>query len=117
MLVVENECVVCIDCDDTLVMWSDQFSQPHEGATLFIDPYDNSYNFLKINEKHVALLKKYKGRGYHIKVWSAAGYRWAEAVVRTLGIVDYVDTVETKPLKYVDDLTAEFILGTRVYLK
>lgn len=115
-----SETVVVVDCDDTLCMWSDKFTQPHEGAIPFHDPYDNSTNYLKPHTMHVELIKKYKGRGFHIIVWSAAGCQWAKSVVETLGLTDYVDQIMTKPIKYVDDITDDNrisrILGTRVYI-
>lgn len=117
MIEFENEYVVACDVDDTLVMWEDNFNQPHEGAIEFIDPYDGSKNYLKPHMKHVNLLKKYKGRGMCVMVWSAAGVKWAKAVVNTLGLQDYVDLVITKPSKYIDDLDASQILGNRIYLK
>lgn len=116
MQITETETIVCIDCDDTLCMWDNEFRQPHDGAIAFPDPYDNSINYLKVHQKHVDLIKKYKGRGFYIRVWSAAGYKWAESVVKTLGLEAYVDSIETKPIKYIDDLTGDYVLGTRVYL-
>lgn len=116
MKVTESEMIVVCDVDDTLVMWSDNFTQPHEGAIGFIDPYDNSVNYLTVHQMHVNLLKKYKGRGLFVRVWSAAGYKWAASVVKTLGLEDYVDSVETKPIKYMDDLPGDKVLGARVYI-
>lgn len=125
MIVNENENIVCYDVDDTLVMWDNQrFDTPYdENGVLdpkrrpFIDPYDNSTNYLAPNKKHIALLKKHKGRGCFVVVWSAAGVKWAESVIKELGLESYVDVVTTKPSKYVDDLPGNEILGTRIYLK
>lgn len=117
MKIIENESTVFCDIDDTLVMWSDLFSQPHEGAIPIIDPYDNSTNYLVPHKKHINLLKKYKGRGQSVIIWSAGGYKWALSVVKALGLEEYVDLVMSKPMKYIDDLQASEILGTRLYLK
>lgn len=117
MQIFENEYVVAIDCDDTLVMWDVNHTQPHENSVAFICPYDGSTNHLIPNKKHIDFLKKCKGRGMCIMVWSAGGVLWAEAVINTLGLSDYVDLIITKPSKYVDDLFAKDILGQRVYLK
>lgn len=116
MKINESEVIVVCDVDDTLVMWSDRFTQPHEGATPFLDPYDNSTNYLTVHQMHVDLIKKYKGRGFYIRIWSAAGYKWAASVVKTLGLEEFVDSIETKPMKYVDDLTGDKVLGARVYI-
>ena len=123
MKVNRNETVVCYDVDDTLVIWSGNHHQPHtdefsgKEAVAFKDPYDNSVNYLIPHQRHIELLKKHAGRGYHVIVWSAAGYGWAESVVKTLGLEKYVDQILTKPSKYVDDLQASEILGSRIYLK
>lgn len=115
MKVFENEYVVAFDVDDTLVMW-DEPNIPGVGKTSFVDPYDGTFHYLIPHEKHVNLLKKYKARGMMVMVWSAGGAKWAEAVINTLGLADYVDVIMTKPSKYVDDLQANEVLGQRVYL-
>jgi FMN phosphatase YigB (HAD superfamily) len=111
MKFIDNELVVMFDCDDTLVMHNDQ------GNLLIEDPY-NTYTFIDVerHERHIKLLKDFKGRGYTVVVWSAAGAKWAMKVVEALKLEDYVDLVISKPLKYVDDLPAEKILGSRIYL-
>ena len=117
MQIIENEQVIFVDCDDTLVMWDDTFRQPGDNKIEVFDPNDSSNNYLTPNEKHIDLVKKHKGRGYFVVVWSAAGYAWANSVVNAVKLNDYVDIVMSKPVKYMDDLTANEILGTRVYLK
>lgn len=122
MIKIDSENVVCYDVDDTLVLWDDLFRQPHqdirgEHAVPFHDPNDNSTNYLIPHERHVSLLRKHHGRGLFVIVWSAAGVEWANSVIKTLGIEDCVDLVMTKPSKYVDDLPASEILGSRIYLK
>lgn len=132
MNVVKNEVIVCFDVDDTLVLWGkgpgsayyDSYEKYKNGLTYspnplieFINPYDSSLNYLKPHIRHIELLKQYKGRGFYVRVWSAGGWEWAESVVKTLGLEDYVDSVETKPSKYVDDLQAAEVLGVRVYIK
>ena len=114
---VGNEVNVFCDFDDTLVHWDELFFQPGDGKVKIIDPYDKSVNYLKPHKKHIRLLKKMKGRGNFIIVWSAGGYKWAEAVVKALKLEDIVDLVMTKPAKYVDDLDASIWIGSRIYLK
>lgn len=117
MEVVKNEMVIMVDCDDTLCMWSEHHTQPHEGALDFLDPYDGKTVYLKPHTTHIELVKQFKHRGYHVIIWSGAGYMWAEAVVKRLGLEKYVDQVMTKSTKYIDDLHADEILGSRIYLK
>lgn len=115
MKVIKNEMVTFWDCDDTLVMWS-HWNKEHDGQH-FIDPHDGTKHLLVPHKKHIKLLKDFDARGYTIIVWSGGGYEWAETVVRTLGIEEYVDLVMTKPCKYIDDLQAVEVLGSRIYLK
>lgn len=126
MKVYDVDQVVCFDCDDTLVMWpeNDKFAphnashtQPYEGSVAFPDPYDGSTNYLTPHQKHINLMKKYRGRGFCIIVWSAGGVKWAHSVIKTLGLEEYVDIVLTKPNRYVDDLSCEKWMGNRVYIK
>ena len=90
MQIIENDKLVFIDVDDTLVKWPENWgisvshTQPFEGSLAFLDPYDNSTNHLIPFDKHINLLKKYKGRGYTVFVWSAGGVRWAQSVINTL---------------------------------
>lgn len=112
MIHTNPEHVVCFDCDDTLVMWGKKTNDVY-----IKDPYTDSDILLKKHNKHIKLLQDYKARGYYVVVWSAGGYLWAKAVVEGLGLRDSVDHIMAKPVKYVDDLDATEILGTRVYLK
>lgn len=117
MITLDNEFVVAFDVDETLVMWEMDISKQAEGRIAFLDPYDGTTNYLTPHKPHIALLKKYKGRGMCVIVWSAGGTQWAKSVVNTLGLADYVDLILTKPSKYVDDLLAHEVLGNRIYLK
>ncbi len=113
--------VVTFDVDDTLVMWDGLAnnslvadSHPYKH---FIDPNDGSKKSLKPHLRHIELLKSLKNRGYTVIVWSAGGGKWANSVVTTLGLADYVDIIMSKPIKWVDDITdANKVLGTRIYL-
>ncbi len=114
MKVIKNELSAYFDCDDTLVMWD---NPQDKYAVDFIDPHDGTRHSLVPHKKHIKLLRDFKCRGYTIIVWSGGGYEWAETVVRTLNLEGYVDLVMTKPTKYIDDLQAVEILGSRIYLK
>jgi phosphoserine phosphatase len=114
MQVIRNESVVCFDVDDTLVMWN------HVGTALKIPvecPYDGSSFDLTPHESHIKLLKNHKARGHIVVVWSQSGYAWAESVIKTLGLSEYVDFIMTKPRTYVDDLPVQEWLQDRVYIE
>lgn len=115
MKVIRCETNANYDVDDTLVMWEANHTQPGEGKIAIVDPNDNQTVYLKPHKKHIKILKDLKSRGYYITVWSAGGYGWAEAVVKTLGIEEHVDVVMTKPIKFFDDLPLSE-LGSRVYI-
>lgn len=110
MQVIENEMIVGIDVDKTLV-------EPSAfGPIQITNPYSNTTDSYRILTQHVELLKQYHGRGMFVVVWSAGGVLWAKTVIEILGLTDYVHLVQTKPIKIVDDLPPEKIFTTRVYL-
>ena len=115
MKLIESEDVVMYDCDDTLVLWFTE-CDPSEKIQITC-PYGRSETWLKPHKRHIELLKKHKERGMTVIVWSAAGYKWANAVVKALNLEEYVDFCMTKPNKYVDDLQANEILGVRIFLE
>lgn len=126
MQVYDGEMVVTFDVDDTLVMWpeNDRFrinqassAQPSEGSIEIPAGYGTGVFHLVPHTKHIELLKNMKARGHVVVVWSAAGVKHAESVVKTLKLEPYVDVVMTKPCKYVDDLKVESWFGPRIYLK
>lgn len=117
MKLVNSDMIVMFDVDDTILMWNNvDYRWPGEDKVELQDPYDKSIVYLKPHNQNINLMKKYKTQGYTVIVWSAGGYLWAEEAVNKLKINNLVDLVMSKPLKYVDDLKASEILGTRVYI-
>lgn len=115
MIVFKTDQLVPYDCDDTLVLWGLEDKSKNIAIE---DPYlKGLINFVTPHEKHIELLKKHKARGMTIIVWSAAGVEWAHAVVKALGLEEYVDAVFSKPCRYVDDLPVQEWMGNRVYIK
>lgn len=78
-----NENIVCIDVDDTLLMW--------KGVTW------------KANYANINALIREKKRGKYIIVWSKAGGKAARIAVRALGIQVFVDLTMAKPGRIIDD--------------
>lgn len=117
MKVARSEHTICFDVDDTLIMWDSNFNMPEEGDVEIQCPWDGQISFHRPHTRHIEFLKKQYTKGYTVIVWSAGGAKWAETVVKTLGIEDYVDYVMSKPQKWVDDLIqADQVLGTHIYL-
>lgn len=114
---LDYEIVIPFDVDDTLVMWEDDQNSKNPLYKKFKCPQGIGYYYLKPHQKHIDLMKKYKRRGFGIKVWSHGGMKWAKEVIRVLELEAYVDIVETKPDRYVDDLLCKEFMGQRVYIK
>lgn len=114
MKTVQNEQVMMVDVDDTLIVWGK--IKKGQKAVHVTNPHDGAQNTVRPHAGHIKILKDRKSRGAYIVVWSAGGYAWAEAVVKALGLTEYVDQIMTKPFMYMDDKTADEILGERCYL-
>lgn len=99
-------CVVCFDVDDTLVMWLSDAEKQKRRIELvaFNNPLTGRRIKLVPNTHSIERLKKEKGKGNTVVVWSAGGYQWAKTVVKRLLLTDYVDLIMSKPLGYIDDL-------------
>ena len=91
------------DVDETLVFWKTDFD-PNDDIIEAVDPYLGG-QIIKLvpHHRHVNFLKRAKGQGRQVVVWSAGGAYWAKAVVEALGIEDYVDVIMSKPVAYCDD--------------
>jgi hypothetical protein len=109
-----NEQIFGFDVDKTLV--SARRSHKGRDDIPVHNPYTNETVFVKPHVGHIDLLKEMKGRGRFVRVWSAAGVKWAVAVVQALKIEQWVDSVETKPLGIVDDKPASEWLSNIIYL-
>lgn len=121
MHVANSDMVANIDVDDTLILWDDLcfngLPANVKNRTKVVCPYDGTATWHKVHKRHVMFLKKLKARGYTIVVWSAAGTQWAEAVVKALELEDWVDWVQAKPQKVIDDLVdSREIIGEPFYL-
>lgn len=118
MIVIPCKQTTFFDCDDTLVMWNATSEQLEKDGVDFTCPgslvdIDNDGNEqfapewkarLLPHKKHIEQLKKHKMRGHTIIVWSAGGWDWASAVVKALGLENFVDLVISKPTWAYDDL-------------
>lgn len=119
MQVFKNELTCSIDVDDTLVMWEGNIYKPGKGKIGIFDPNGaegDNMRYLVPHQRHIKFLKKLANRGYQITVWSAGGWAWAESVVNTLGLNQYVAKVESKPLKIIDDLPTQEGIGQSFFL-
>jgi len=99
MFILKSDKTLFVDVDDTLIMWKGHTYTPHK--------------------KHIEMIKKFHARVQPVVVWSAGGWEWAERIVKELGLEPYVTAVMSKPMWWVDDVTANEVLPeyTRIYLE
>ncbi len=109
-----NEYIFPFDVDKTLVSARRRHAMP--GDIPIVNPYTLETVYVKPHYGHIDLLKEMKGRGRYVRVWSAAGVKWAEAVVDALGLRSFCDNCETKPLAYIDDKEVNTWLNNRIFL-
>lgn len=107
----KNENISYFDIDDTLAMWD---ADPKIGQVLTLDFYGIQKE-VRVNRSHVEFLKSLKARGHYIIVHSGNGWKWAETVVKAFELNDYVDEVQTKGCKFIDDQSPEK-WANRVYV-
>lgn len=104
-MTINNKNVALIDVDGTLVKWLPVVPEIVPGQ-LEIDFYGMP-KYCKEITVHTEFLKSLKARGYFIRVHSGNGAQWAANVVKALKLEAYVDSIETKPLKIIDDKPME----------
>lgn len=118
-MITGNEATICFDVDDTLIMWDENSygSSDDVRRIPIIDPNDGMTTNHEIHLRHVQFLKKQAAKGFTVIVWSASGANWAGAVVKALGLEQYVTACIAKPIKYVDDhCDPDEILGKHIFL-
>lgn len=116
MRVNDNDSIAAYDVDGTLITVTKD--NPHPDDIIAItDPYTGTVKLRVAYIPNIELMKKHKAQGYYIKVWSHGGHKWAKAVIEKLQLTNIVDEIESKPLKYVDDLTAAEWMGNPIFVK
>jgi len=90
---------VFFDVDNTLVMWSIPDGCNHT-VKVNCRGYESE---LAPNKYNIDLLKKMAQRGHAIVVWSGGGADWCEAVIKALGLQEFVQACMGKPQYYIDD--------------
>jgi hydroxymethylpyrimidine pyrophosphatase-like HAD family hydrolase len=96
---IENEHVICIDIDDTLIYWQSQGDRP----TVTIKSLWREGTF-EVNQKMLENIEQHYQRKHFIILWSQSGYEWCQAVASALKIEDKIDLCMTKPFVAYDDL-------------
>lgn len=123
---VNDKDVVVFDTDETLIKWLDPdqrvmvefgiygpISETNEAITLDFYGTPKLVREIKV---HTEFLKSLKARGYYVRVHSGNGAKWAAQVVKALGLESYVDSVETKVCKVIDDKPNDNWMPQPIYL-
>jgi len=111
---------IFFDVDETLVLHSYDQTEDNLKDTLSIS-YDHSgypYNNIVLpNTPVIESLIRFKKNGSNIVVWSQSGSDWAEAVIKSLKLTEYVDIIVNKPMWYYDDLPSSAFMppSSRLY--
>lgn len=115
MKINKNENVVLVDVDGTLIVPTGPDTAL--GVAITLDYYGIKKQALP-HKAHIELLKSYKERGFFIRVHSNNGWKWAHEVVTKLCLNDYVDEIESKPCRFIDDelLASNDVIGQRVFI-
>lgn len=101
-MTLDEDKTIAFDVDGTLIKPVSGLG----GDVSITNPYSKNTQRYKILKANVELLAQSLGRGRQVIVWSAAGKRWAMAVLDSLGFdveMEHI-IVMTKPITYVDDL-------------
>ena len=109
MKVIESDKVVYFDVDDTLVSQYPHILQSAKNKAVI--KCHGFKTLVAVIDGNVQALKRHKSQGQIIVVWSAAGHKWAESVVKSLNLTDYVDYAMSKPNWYYDDLSCQKWMG------
>ncbi len=112
--VIDSESIGFVDVDQTLIMWGK--AKKGEKVIHVTCPYSGEQKTLRPNRGNIKVLKDRYARGSYIIVWSAGGNKWADAVIKALGLKPYVNKVMSKATFFIDDKQAHEILGERVYV-
>jgi len=102
------------DCDDTLIIWATNMTEEQEKRSVKVtDAMGDTFHIP--NTPMIDKLKDHHFKGDAVVVWSQGGSDWAEAVVKALGLAEYVDVILTKPTHYYDDLEVDMWMPKRIY--
>ncbi len=112
MKIIENEQIICCDVDETLISWDTYATE----QMIVHDPYTNSKKYLRPHNAHIYLLKSRLERGATVILWSAGGYKWAEAVAKALSLTHERIIYMSKPIAYIDDKPANSWMGEHIYI-
>lgn len=114
--ILEENDISSFDVDGTLVIWPKDYHNPAPGRLKF--QYGDETIYLYPHVPHITFLKYCFKRGDWIKIWSKNKYAWANHVCEVLGIKGYINQIESKTSRHIDDKTAiHEIVGEHIFMK
>lgn len=117
MIVLETEQLLCVDIDNTLLMWGTAYEHDRTKRCAFVDPYNGNVSYVNVNSANLKIFKDRLKRGAKFIVWSQSGWQWAKACMESLSLNDNENIIVTsKPIAYLDDKPCQEWMGDRVNL-
>ncbi len=103
--------VVFVDIDDTLIMYN--ITEMHFNKVITVEFVNGNVTVIP-HLPNIELVKKMYRLGYHVTVWSHSGTAWAELIIKSVGLTNFVNVIMTKPHYYIDDKEASSFM-TRIW--
>lgn len=103
-----NEYIVAFDCDGTIIKAFTEATDEEKAKyarTTIKTPWGEC-EFLVLHHV-VESIKRHHMQGHYVRIWSAGGANWAETIIKSLQLEEYVDEVGSKNRWYYDDLPAD----------
>lgn len=116
MKTINSEQLICVDVDDTILLWQPVTPENQSNLVEFYDPYEKCKKWVLSHPAHIKIIKDRKARGATIILWSQSGYEWAVQAAKACGLLEYVDYCASKPVAIIDDKPASAWLQERIYL-
>jgi beta-phosphoglucomutase-like phosphatase (HAD superfamily) len=117
--VIESEHIAGVDIDETLISCIKTDDANTDSLPYYIEYPYGILGVVKVypNRANINLVKLCHSKGYKMVAWSQAGYKWAEAVIKTLELEKYFEVIMTKPSRYIDDKPVTDWMTERIWLK
>lgn len=113
--------LVCVDCDDTLILHRIETLNPDESKgekIVIVDPNNKTGHGPRkviVNQRMVDKLIDHYCKRDSVLVWSLSGAKWAKEVVKALQLETYVDVICAKPIAIYDDNSPRSWLPRYIY--
>lgn len=115
MIIIKSDKGAYFDIDETLVLMDNIDTNHLDTITISCDRY-NIFAIVFPHKEHIQRLKDHAARGHKVFIWSAGGWKWAQAVVKALKLEQYVYAIVPKgPWIWDDKMPNDFL--SRSYIQ